>query len=266
MRVRFALAACALVFAAQEPAFAASCGKGMLWPYVRNPGDCLTDAELKAGQSGVYNGTVNSNPDISGIRVEKPVQSTVTATPPAATTPATRAPAAPTPAGATPAAPTSAAPTSAAPTSAANAAPARPVATAPARSLTSISPNGVRNTITSVPRNDVVCHKGALWPFRRQPGDCLTTTERESGQTGVFGGGTGVVEASAVTASATSTASPGPAAAPTVGAPPAATGPAPASADTSTAPPVETCHKGLLWPFVRRAGDCPTSVEKGQRQ
>jgi len=229
-----------LVFAAQEPAFAASCGKGMLWPYVRNPGDCLTDAELKAGQSGVYNGPVNTNPDIGSIRVEKPVQNTVTATPPAATTPAASTPAA-------------------------NAAPARPLATAPARSVTSTSPNGVRTNLASIPRNqNVACHKGLLWPFKREPGDCLTTTERESGQTGVFGGGTGVVEASAVTASATTTASAGPAAAPTVGAPPAAKGPATVSADT--APPVETCHKGLLWPFVRRAGDCPTAAEKGRGQ
>ena len=245
MRVRFALAACVLVFAVQEPAFAASCGKGMLWPYVRNAGDCLTDAELKAGQNGVYNGPVNTNPDIGSIRVEKPVQNTVTATTPSATRPPAATPAAP--------------------AAAANAAPARPLATAPARSLTSVSPNGVRVNLASVPRNDnVTCHKGALWPFRRQPGDCLTATEKENGQTGVYGGGTGVVEASAVTASATTTASSGPAATPTVGTPSAATGPATASADT--APPVETCHKGLLWPFVRRPGDCPTAAEKGQRQ
>ena len=50
------LTACVVLFAAsQGSALAASgCGKGMLWPYVRQPGDCLTDDEIKAGQRGVY--------------------------------------------------------------------------------------------------------------------------------------------------------------------------------------------------------------------
>jgi hypothetical protein len=31
------------------------------------------------------------------------------------------------------------------------------------------------------------------------------------------------------------------------------------------AAPAETgCHKGLLWPFVRDPGDCPSSAEQGQ--
>jgi hypothetical protein len=201
----------------------------MLWPYVRNAGDCLTDAEVKAGQSGVYSGPVNTNPDISGIRVEKPVQNTVTAT-----TPSARPPAAPS-------------------------APARPLATAPARSVTSVSPNGARN-------ENVACHKGLLWPFRREPGDCLTSGEREHGTTGVYGGGTGVTQVSAVTASTPAGANSALGAVPTPGAPPAAKGPATVSADTSPEPPVETCHKGLLWPFVKRSGDCPTAAEKSRGQ
>ena len=48
-------------------AFAADCTKGMLWPYTRNPGDCLTDAEIKAGRIGVYAGPVNTNVDVSSI-------------------------------------------------------------------------------------------------------------------------------------------------------------------------------------------------------
>src|SRR5262245_53758521 len=122
MRVTLALAACVIVFAGQGPTLAASCGKGMLWPYVRNPGDCLTDAEIKAGQTGTYNGPVNTNPDISGIRIEKPAQNVITTV--------------------TPSAPVAAA--------------SRPLATAPARELTSVSPNGVRTNLANVPRDDAV--------------------------------------------------------------------------------------------------------------
>jgi len=200
----------------------------MLWPYVRNPGDCLTDAEIKAGQTGTYNGPVNTNPDISGIRIEKPAQNVITTV--------------------TPSAPVAAA--------------SRPLATAPARELTSVSPNGVRTNLANVPRDDAVsCHKGVLWPFRRQPGDCLTSVEKERGQTGVYGGGSGITQVSAVTTTAAPATNAQPGSAST-NATPAANGPTTASADTSTAPPVETCHKGLLWPFVKRPGDCPTASDK----
>jgi hypothetical protein len=40
----------------------------MLWPFVRNPGDCLTDAEIASGQKGVYSGPVNTNVDVSAIK------------------------------------------------------------------------------------------------------------------------------------------------------------------------------------------------------
>ena len=43
MRV-FAIAACVAFFLNTGAAFAADRSKGMLWPYVRNPGDCLTDS------------------------------------------------------------------------------------------------------------------------------------------------------------------------------------------------------------------------------
>jgi hypothetical protein len=51
------LTACVVLFAASHgSALAASgCGKGMLWPYVRQPGDCLTDDEIKAGTVTVKN-------------------------------------------------------------------------------------------------------------------------------------------------------------------------------------------------------------------
>ncbi len=45
-------------------------------------------------------------------------------------------------------------------------------------------------------------------------------------------------------------------------APPAAAGPA---VTQNVAPPAAypaTCYKGLLWPFIREPGDCPTDAEK----
>src|SRR5215472_1379577 len=72
MRV-FAIAACAAVLFASDQANAA-CGKGLLWPFVRNPGDCLTDAEIAAGKTGTYNGPVNAAPDVSAIKIIEPVQ------------------------------------------------------------------------------------------------------------------------------------------------------------------------------------------------
>jgi hypothetical protein len=75
----FALTACLVLFAASHgTALAASgCGKGMLWPYVRQPGDCLTDDEIKAGQRGVYQGALNTNPDMSAVKVVEPPTNTV---------------------------------------------------------------------------------------------------------------------------------------------------------------------------------------------
>ena len=67
-----AFAACALFLSASAPATAADCTRGMMWPYVRAPGDCLTDAEIKAGKTGVYNGPVNTNPDLSAIKPDAP--------------------------------------------------------------------------------------------------------------------------------------------------------------------------------------------------
>jgi len=210
-----AIAASVCVFAADGSATAASCGKGMLWPYVRNPGDCLTDTEIKGGQTGVYSGPVNTNPDISGIQAPAPVQ-----TPAQAPAPARRAPAAAVPAS------------------------------------TATSPNGVKAVTTATPRDEVACHTGALWPFSRSPGDCLTDVEKKEGHTGVYRAEAVVTQVSA-TAAATGTT-------PTPGANNSGGSSATASNDTSTAPPAQSCRKGALWPFVRRPGDCPTDAEKRQ--
>src|SRR5579871_3856470 len=50
------------------PSLAADCTKGMLWPFVRAAGDCLTDAEIAAGQRGTYSGPTNTNVDVNAIK------------------------------------------------------------------------------------------------------------------------------------------------------------------------------------------------------
>jgi hypothetical protein len=41
-------------FTAGPRADSVDCKKGWLWPFGRSPGDCLTDAEMANGQTGVY--------------------------------------------------------------------------------------------------------------------------------------------------------------------------------------------------------------------
>ncbi|HEX3485179.1 MAG TPA: hypothetical protein VHT51_08970, partial [Micropepsaceae bacterium] len=68
--------ACVAFFAGTGSALAADCNKGMLWPFVRTTGDCLTDVEIASGKSGVYTGPVNTNVDVSAIKpAETPAQS-----------------------------------------------------------------------------------------------------------------------------------------------------------------------------------------------
>jgi hypothetical protein len=199
-------------FAASGSAFAADCNKGMLWPYTRNPGDCLTDAEIKAGKTGVYAGPVNTNVDVSSIKPDSSAVSSggtvsgsestgilggyfsgglfggSSSTPSATSAPST--------------------------------------------------PNG----------NAVSCNKGYLWPFVREPGECLTAQEKVTNKNGVYRS----AEVTQVTASTASAADAG------AGNPPANTTATPAP-PTSSAP---ACERSWLWPFVRRAGDCPTDAEK----
>jgi hypothetical protein len=103
--------------------------------------------------------------------------------------------------------------------------------------------------------SDGACAKGWLWPFVRKPGECLTDTERANGQTGVY-------RADQVVAVATPAA--GPAGVTPVSAPGRATTEAPAGTTETTPPPAATpaCRKGWLWPFVRKPGDCPTDAER----
>jgi hypothetical protein len=191
-------------FAASGSAFAADCTKGMLWPYTRNPGDCLTDAEIKAGQTGVYAGPVNTNVDVSSI---KPDTSLVTS--------------------------------------------GGSVSGGESSGfLSGYFSGGLLGGGSSTPStNAVSCNKGYLWPFVREPGDCLTATEKLTDKSGVYRS----AEVTRVSASPSpSNAPPGDAGA----------GNAPASVPTPTASAAPACTKGWFWPFVRKTGDCSTDAEK----
>jgi hypothetical protein len=106
------------------------------------------------------------------------------------------------------------------------------------------------------------CNKGVLWPFVREAGDCLTDIERQQGRTGVYR------QDELVPAPATDNAVVTPALPSAVSAPsdPPAVLPANAPLPANTPPPAveEGCRKGLLWPFVREAGDCLTDIERQQ--
>jgi hypothetical protein len=227
MRV-LALAACAAVLFASDQANAA-CSKGLLWPYVRNPGDCLTDAEITAGKTGVYSGPVNTAPDVSAIRIIEPAQDQAGASSPAS---------------------------------------GQPTATSGRGLFDTIGGGrGLFDTIglaglfggsgavtTTATSNGEAfsCNKGYFWPFYRSPGDCLTDIEKKNGRTGVYGGASGLTPVDARTSTVAS-------ALPNASTPVASTSAAGgAVTDTGAA----GCHKGLLWPFLRDAGDCPTDAEK----
>ena len=247
------LTACLVLLAAADgSALAASgCGKGMLWPYVRQPGDCLTDDEIRAGQRGVYNGPVNTNPDMSNVKVPE--------TPPATSveggsggglfsgilgrsrTPASTPAPSPTPV-------TASVPTPSAPTQSGSLFGEGIMS----QNANGAALNGPGFSFPPTQRGgEAPCAKGWLWPFVRSPGDCLTEAERQNGETGVF-------RADQVVATAA------PAAGPTATQVAASGNAAP---NRTEAPPANTepqCRKGWLWPFVRRPGDCPTGIEQRQ--
>jgi hypothetical protein len=195
MRIVIAVASLAF-FAASGSAFAADCTKGMLWPYVRVPGDCLTDVESKSGKTGVYSGPATTNVDVSAIKPD-----------PAAVEQHQN---------------------SAAPASGTLLGSILGEEREPNRSSSAVS-----------------CNKGILWPFMREPGDCLTANEKKNNKTGVF-------EQEALTKVSATT-------------PDAPAGTAPANAP----PPANkepACSKGWLWPFVRSGNDCPTTAEKNAQK
>lgn len=190
-------AASVVFFAASGSAFAADCTKGMLWPYTRNPGDCLTDAEIKAGKTGVYTGPVNTNVDVSNIKPDSSALSSSVS------------------------------------------------GSASTGFWEGYFSGGLLGGAPSASStNAVSCNKGYFWPFLRDPGDCLTATERLTNKTGVYRGDE-VTQASASNTQAGDAGAVNPTNAP----PPPASSPA-------------TCQRSWLWPFVRESGDCPTQAEK----
>jgi hypothetical protein len=204
----------------------------MLWPYVRQAGDCLTDDEIKAGQRGVYQGPVNTNPDMSDVKVVEPPTNTVESGSSglfsrimggggssSSSTPAS-------------------------------------IQSGGSQGSSGPSLNGAGFSAPAARRaDDGACVKGWLWPFVRKPGECLTDAERANGQTGVY-------RADQVVAVSTPAAG-APGVTP-VSAPGRATTETPAGATETTPQPAATpqCRKGWLWPFVRKPGDCPTDAER----
>ena len=202
---RALLVASLALLASGGSAFAADCTKGLLWPYVRVNGDCLTDAEIAAGKSGVYTGPINTNIDVSAIKAAD--------IPASVTTPSASA------------------------TATAPAATGTPAVTNDGGALipTSIFGGGP-STFRDADAN---CHKGILWPFNREPGDCLTADEKKEGKTGVYGGAAATPPVTQVSLT-----------------------PAQSAMGPQAPAPVASCERSWLWPFVREAGDCPTGNEK----
>jgi hypothetical protein len=188
MRI-ISVVACVAFFASNGSALAADCSKGMLWPFVRTAGDCLTDAEIAGGQRGVYSGPVNNNVDVGAIKPsEVPAQSS----------------------GVSGGGSTGGGENGA------------------------LIPTSVFGASGPAPRAQIACHKGILWPFNREPGDCLTETEKKDGKTGVYDSA-GLTQVNAT---------PG------------------ALSATPPSPPVAKCERSWLWPFVRESNDCPTEADK----
>ena len=194
--------ASAIFFAGSGSAFAADCTKGMLWPYTRNPGDCLTDAEIKAGQTGVYAGPVTTNIDVSSIKPDPSAQSS------------------------------------------------SGTVSGSTGVMGGYFSGGLLGDVlgggSSAPSSTAVsCNKGYLWPFVREPGDCLTAAEKQTNKNGVYRGAE-VTQVSASNAPAGNAQASDP----------------PANTPAPTASSAPACQKSWLWPFVRKSGDCPTDAEK----
>ena len=166
------------------------CNKGIFWPFVRNPGDCLTDAERRSGMSGIYRGsdvlqseTAEPGPELETPGSEAPAQAQQLTSPSEEAT-QSAASLGPHPS-----------PTVVPPT----ALPSPPVT--PATSAATIRPTAAEtmplvtestSEAVAVPDNRMLytgpgeCTKGVFWPFVRRVGDCLTDAEIRLGRTGTY--------------------------------------------------------------------------------
>jgi hypothetical protein len=152
------------------------CNKSLFWPFVRSPGDCLTDAERASGMRGTYRG--DEAAETEPVAAEQPAPQTGGAanaqTAPEAVQP-TASPAA---------------------SSAAAQSPAAPAASQSASPLPATTPQPAGNEVEGevVPAADDRaeylgeggCTKGIFWPFVRRTGDCLTDAELRSGRSGTY--------------------------------------------------------------------------------
>src|SRR5215469_17649967 len=140
------LVACAALAASSGSALAASCNKGMLWPFVRTAGDCLTDAEIAAGQTGAYSGPTTTNVDVSAIKPDPALQNGAV---------------------------------SSSSSSGSSGGFFEGYFTGGLLG----SGGGLFGSDSPAPARpgEVACNKGAFWPFLRDPGDCLTAEERKEG-------------------------------------------------------------------------------------
>ena len=274
--MRLILASAGIVFLATSgSAMAADCTKGLLWPYVRNPGDCLTDVEIQAGKTGVYTGPATGQVDVSTI---KPPPQTNAAPPnsvqcshdwywPFGSGDCAAAPAA-TVGNAAASGTAASSPAAKDSSPAGSPAPAvKPQAAATPMTPPSVqagSPQAVvpqaAATIQVAQTSTAQCQKGFLWPFVRDAGDCATAVEKASGK---ISEAPVAANASAVVAAAqTCTRS---WLWPIVSDTCTSTQAAPVAAMQAVAvatSPAADCSKGTFWPFIRESGDCLTAVER----
>jgi hypothetical protein len=156
------------------------CNKGLFWPFVRNPGDCLTDTERRSGMTGTYRGSeVEEADEAAEAATPAPAQAQQSAPPSASP-----APTAPNP-------PQNvASPAGAAPEPASPAAGAAAVQPAAAQRAAPVGSPAVEEPAAEDDRTTYTgaggCTKGVFWPFVRRAGDCLTDSEIRSGRTGTY--------------------------------------------------------------------------------
>lgn len=173
------------------------CNKGLFWPFVRNPGDCLTDAERRSGMTGTYRESEIEETDgdaEAATPAPAPTQAQQSAPPAENTAPAAPAAASSPSQTETPAVATSPAPT-------APATPTTPTPAAPAAGTAAVQPAAAQSAapvVESASQEPALeddrttytgpsgCTKGIFWPFVRRPGDCLTDAEIRSGMTGTY--------------------------------------------------------------------------------
>jgi hypothetical protein len=142
MRIVFVIA-CGVLFLGNATAWAADCSKGLLWPFARSAGECLTQTEKSQGMTGVYGGAGDAQSRAAPSQMPSVPQPNIATAPGSVSSGASIS--------------------------------ATPIA-APAGSPVSASAEKpVPNTASAS------CQKGWLWPFVREPGDCLTDQDRKNG-------------------------------------------------------------------------------------